>query len=85
MEASESGKTYASQDPFTGKTATQAASATVVDVENAANAAQAAFGPWAALPPSERRRCMLAVADAVEGRSQELSDAITTEMGGTAA
>ncbi len=79
---SESGETYESQDPFTGKTATRAASATVADVDRAVGAAQDAFGPWAALPPSERRQYVLAAADAVEARASELSDAITTEMGG---
>ena len=82
---SESGATYESFDPFTGQTATRAAAATVVDVDRAVDAAQEAFGPWAALPPSERRRYVLAVADAVEARASELSDAITTEMGGPAA
>jgi len=82
---SESGETYESLDPFTGKTATRAASATVADVDRAVGAAQDAFGPWAALPPSERRQYVLAAADAVEARASELSDAITTEMGGPAA
>lgn len=82
---SESGATYESLDPFTGRTATRAAAATVADVDRAVGAAQEAFGPWAALPPSERRHYVLAAADAVEARASELSDAITTEMGGPAA
>ena len=53
---SESGETYESLDPFTGKTATRAASATAPDVGRAVVAAQDAFRAWAALPPSERRR-----------------------------
>lgn len=82
---SESGVTYDSPDPFTGKTATRAASATVADVGRAVEAAQDAFGPWAALRPSERRNYLLAAADAVEARASELSSAIMAEMGGPAA
>jgi len=70
---SESGDTYESLDPFTGKTATRAASATVADVDRAVGAAQDAFGPWEALPPSERRRYVLAAADAVEPRGHSTS------------
>jgi len=79
---SESGETYESLDPFTGKTATRAASATVADVDRAVGAAQDVFGAWAALPPNERRRYVLAAADAVEARASEFSNAITTEIGG---
>lgn len=79
------GKTYEAFNPFTGQAATLAASATVDDVDRAVQAAQDAFGPWAALPPSKRRMYLLAAADAVEAMASELSDAITAEMGGPAA
>jgi benzaldehyde dehydrogenase (NAD) len=82
---SEHGNTYESLDPFTGRAATRAAAATTADVDRAVDAAQDAFAGWAALPPAERRHYMLAVADAVEARAAELSEAITAEMGGTAA
>ncbi|PRX09516.1 UNVERIFIED_ORG: aldehyde dehydrogenase family protein [Martelella mediterranea] len=82
--SSENGATYQSTNPFTGGIATRAAAATVADVRRAVEAAQHAFGPWAALPPHRRRHFMLATADAVEVRASELSAAITAEMGGPA-
>ena len=81
---SEGGVTYQSANPYTGGIATRAAAATVADVHRAVDAAQLAFGPWAARPPHERRHYLLAAADAVEARAPELSAAITAEMGGPA-
>lgn len=81
----DSGRTYASVDPFTGRPTTCAAAATAVDVDRAVDAAQYAFGPWSALPPSKRRAYLLAAADAVEARTADLSEAITAEAGGPAA
>lgn len=78
-------KTYECVNPFTGETATRAAAASVGDVARAVSAAQDAFGAWAALPPSKRRQHMLAAADAIEARLPELSEAMTSEMGGPAA
>ncbi len=81
---SEHGATYHALNPYTGDVATRAAAAAVADVHSAVDAAQHAFGPWAALPPHVRRRYILAAADAVEARASELSAAITAEMGGPA-
>lgn len=80
-----SGNTYETLNPFTGKPATRAAAATVADVDRAVQSAHQAFGGWAALPPGQRREYLYTAADAVEARASELSDAITTEMGGPAA
>lgn len=80
-----SGDTYDAIDPFTGGVATRAAAAATADVDRAVQAAHDAFAPWAAQPPAERRRLMLAVADVVEARLPDLSEAITAEMGGPAA
>jgi acyl-CoA reductase-like NAD-dependent aldehyde dehydrogenase len=81
----DSGKTYECMKAFTGKAATRAAAASVGDVARTVSAAQDAFGAWAALPPSKRRQYMLAAADAIEARLPELSEAMTSEMGGPAA
>uniref|UniRef100_B0T6H7 Salicylaldehyde dehydrogenase n=1 Tax=Caulobacter sp. (strain K31) TaxID=366602 RepID=B0T6H7_CAUSK len=83
--AAENGGTYESLNPFTGQVATRAAAATVDDVDQAVAAAHEAFGPWAALAPSERRRYLLTAADAIEARLEELCEAVTAEMGGPAA
>lgn len=82
---SASGNTYEALNPFTGKPATRAAAATVANVDHAVHSAHEAFGAWAALPPGRRREYLYTAADAVEARAAELSDAITTEMGGPAA
>lgn len=81
---SESGKTYESLNPFTGGVATRASAATAIDVERAVDSAQNAFAGWASLPPSKRRQFLLAAADAVEARADDIIEAITTEMGGPA-
>jgi benzaldehyde dehydrogenase (NAD) len=83
--SAEGGATYDVSNPFTGGIATRAAAAAVGDVNHAIDAAQGAFAAWASLPPSERRRYILAAAEAVEAKTKELSEAITEEMGGPAA
>jgi len=83
--SAEGGATYDVSNPFTGGLATRAAAATVGNVSRAIDAARSAFAPWASLPPSERRRYILAAAEAVEAKTKELSEAITEEMGGPAA
>lgn len=79
------GATYESLDPYSGEPATRAAAATVADVDRAADAAHKAFAGWAALPPSRRRAYLLAAADALEAHKDEISAAVTAEMGGPAA
>ncbi|MDX2705838.1 aldehyde dehydrogenase family protein [Streptomyces sp. PA03-6a] len=76
--------TFTARDPFTGDIASQAAAALSADVLRAADAADRAFPAWAALPPNERRRILWAAADALEARAEEISEAITVEMGGPA-
>ncbi|PRD43185.1 salicylaldehyde dehydrogenase [Phyllobacterium phragmitis] len=83
--AAENGGIYESLNPFTGQVATRAAAATVDDVDRAVAAAHQAFGGWAALAPSERRRYLMAAAEAVEARLDELCEAVTHEMGGPTA
>ncbi|WP_044377788.1 aldehyde dehydrogenase [Streptomyces noursei] len=78
-------RSYAAHDPFTGQVASRAAAACTADVVRAAEAAEQAFGAWAALAPSERRRVLWAAAEKLEARAQELTEAITAEMGGPAA
>ena len=80
--AAAGGATYESLDPYTGDPATRAAAATKQDVVLAVEAARAAFPLWAALPPSERFRILMACADEVEKHASEISEAVTAEMGG---
>jgi acyl-CoA reductase-like NAD-dependent aldehyde dehydrogenase len=65
----EGGKTFESLDPFTGRPTTRAAAATVADVDRGVQAAQDAFGPWSALPPSKRRAHLSAAVSSRSSRS----------------
>lgn len=80
--AADNGAVYESLDPFTGEPACRAAAAGAVDVERAVRAASAAFPAWASQSPAERSRILFACADAVEARAEEISEAVTAEMGG---
>lgn len=80
--AAADGAVYESLDPFTGEPACRAAAASSVDVDHAVNAARRAFPDWASRSPAERSRILLACADAIEARSEEISAAVTAEMGG---
>ncbi|MFE9422712.1 aldehyde dehydrogenase [Kitasatospora sp. NPDC006697] len=77
-------RTYEVHDPFTGEVTSRAAAACPADAIGAAEAAERAFPAWSALPPGERRRILWTAADIVEARAQELTEAITAEMGGPA-
>ncbi|AJY46525.1 aldehyde dehydrogenase [Martelella endophytica] len=81
---SETGQTYTCLDPYTGGIASRAAAARAGDVDRAIKAARQAFAPWASLAPHMRRDYLMATADAVEARAEEIATAITAEMGGPA-
>lgn len=54
---------------------------TAVDARRAVLAARAAFIPWAATPVAERRRLLLAIADGLEARADEIARIVTREVG----
>ena len=51
------------------------------DVERAVKAAAAAFPAWSRVPPRERGRMLLKIADAIEARAEELAVTIARETG----
>jgi acyl-CoA reductase-like NAD-dependent aldehyde dehydrogenase len=51
------------------------------DVDAAVAAARSAFGDWAPLPADERGRLLGAAADALEARTDEVAQLISSEMG----
>ena len=55
---SQSGKTFATQNPATGETICQVAEGDKADIDLAVKAARKAFesGPWSRMNPSERSR-----------------------------
>src|ERR1700677_475257 len=67
------GRTFATLDPATGREIAQVPHAGAQDVDRAVGAARAAFadGPWASMPAAGRGRPMHALADAMDGPSDE--------------
>ncbi|QDD87668.1 aldehyde dehydrogenase [Pseudomonas oryzihabitans] len=65
------GRSYQRRHPVTGEVVSTVAAATLEDADAAVAAAQAAYPAWAALPPGERRRRLLAAADGLTARSGE--------------
>jgi acyl-CoA reductase-like NAD-dependent aldehyde dehydrogenase len=51
------------------------------DVDRAVNAAAAAFPGWAKVPPRERGRMLLRIAEALEARAEEMARTIALETG----
>ena len=55
--------------------------ATKQDLDDAVAAAKVAFETWSKVPYEERRKAVLAYADAVEGYQKEFEQLLTTEQG----
>ncbi len=68
-------------DPSTGETYAQAPVSSAADVDEALQAAAAAFETWRDSTPAERSLAMLKFADAVEARAAELTEAETRNTG----
>lgn len=82
--AASSGDTFERLNPMTGEVATRAAAATLEDAKLACDAAASAFPAWAATSPRERRRILMAAADALAARADDFVDAMVSEVGATA-
>ncbi|PRE22275.1 aldehyde dehydrogenase [Burkholderia multivorans] len=78
------GATFDRIDPATGQVASRAAAATLADADAAGAAAARAFPGWAALAPTERRRRLLAAADAMDARAGEFIEIGRAETGAMA-
>ncbi|HXW80950.1 MAG TPA: aldehyde dehydrogenase family protein, partial [Acidimicrobiales bacterium] len=79
--AAASGKRTDDRDPYTGDLVTTVAAAGPDDAKRAVDAAEAAFGPWAAMAPSQRRRLFLDAAGLLESRAHDASQLVTAETG----
>ncbi|WP_289294387.1 aldehyde dehydrogenase family protein, partial [uncultured Reyranella sp.] len=77
------GKRFERHNPITGDVATSAAAATVEDATRAADAAAAAFPVWSATSPGERRRLLLAAAQALLAAGPDITQAMKEEIGAT--
>jgi aldehyde dehydrogenase (NAD+) len=81
--AGRSGKTGADSDPWSGQTLTEIPLASAEDLDEAFRAAERARRDWATLPPAERARVMLAAADVMMARKDEITGWLVRESGGT--
>jgi betaine-aldehyde dehydrogenase len=70
-------------NPATGETIGEAPLSTKADVDRAVAAAKKAFegGGWATIPPNERARALLRMADLVEERADEIADLESADAG----
>jgi acyl-CoA reductase-like NAD-dependent aldehyde dehydrogenase len=77
------GRTFATVDPATGNEIADVALGGVEDVARAVVAARAAFadGPWASMPAAGRERLMLALAQAMEDRAEEIAQIESLDNG----
>jgi acyl-CoA reductase-like NAD-dependent aldehyde dehydrogenase len=77
------GRAFATLDPATGREIAEVAHGGAEDVERAVAAAREAFadGPWASLPAAGRERLMLALAEAIEARAEEISQIESLDNG----
>jgi acyl-CoA reductase-like NAD-dependent aldehyde dehydrogenase len=83
--AAANGKRFERNNPITGDAVTSAAAAAVEDATKAADAAAAAFPKWSATTPGERRRHLLAAAEALRAAGPQIIEAMKEEIGATEA
>jgi len=83
--AAANGKRFERNNPITGNAVTSAAAASVEDATKAVDAAAAAFPKWSATTPGERRRHLLAAAEALRAAGPKIIQAMKEEIGATEA
>jgi 4-guanidinobutyraldehyde dehydrogenase / NAD-dependent aldehyde dehydrogenase len=78
-----SGETFECKSPVDGKVLTAVASCSETDVDIAVSAARRAFdaGVWRDMPPKERKKILLRLADLLMENSEELALLETLDMG----
>ncbi len=77
-------ETYDRLGPISQAVVTTAATATLADVPRLAESSARAFATWSTVGPGERRRLLLAAADALEAKVRELSQVMAEEIGASA-
>jgi acyl-CoA reductase-like NAD-dependent aldehyde dehydrogenase len=79
----EDGRTFATLDPATGREIAQVALAGAPDVDRAVAAARGAFedGAWPSTPPAGREALMMALAGALEARTEEFAQLESLDNG----
>jgi len=77
----EGGRTFVRNDPYTGEAVTRAAAASLSDVQRIVEAAEEGFAAWSATPPRERAAALMAIAQQLVNRSDELAQMALEETG----
>jgi betaine-aldehyde dehydrogenase len=80
-EASADGRFLPVENPAQRRMIAEVPRAGAADVERAVQAAAKAFEAWKLVPPRERGRLLMRIADAIEAKSEELARLIATETG----
>ncbi|MXP25822.1 aldehyde dehydrogenase family protein [Altererythrobacter indicus] len=80
---SQSGETFTTENPATGKILSQVAAAGEADINDAVAAARKAFesGPWPKMKPDQRAKLLLDLADLIEKNGDELALIETLDVG----
>ncbi len=78
-----SGATFDNSSPIDGAHLGTVASGDAADIDAAARSAAEAFGTWGSLPGTERKRILLAVADLIEARADEIAITECVDTGQT--
>lgn len=81
----EQGRTFDRHNPITGELASRAAAASVADAQHAADAAAQAFSNWSQTGPGERRQLLMAAAQKLNEKADEIVAAMADEIGATEA
>jgi acyl-CoA reductase-like NAD-dependent aldehyde dehydrogenase len=80
-QAASDGKTYQRIDPVSGNVVSTGAACSVEDARRVAASSQQAFKTWSKVGPTERRRLLLAAADALESKMELFCSVMAEEIG----
>jgi acyl-CoA reductase-like NAD-dependent aldehyde dehydrogenase len=79
---SQSGKTFESINPHDRSVVATCAEGDKADIDAAVGAARAAFdGPWSSMPPGERAKILLKIADILDANTSELARLESLDVG----
>jgi acyl-CoA reductase-like NAD-dependent aldehyde dehydrogenase len=81
----ENDRTFTRSNPVNGNVVTEAAAASLSDVARAVDAAAGAFATWSVTSPGERRQKLLAAAENLRLRADDIVSAMKDEIGATEA
>jgi len=72
-EPSADRQTFSTDSPVDGSMIATVPRGTATEIDRAARAAKAAFGPWCDMPGERRREILHSIADAVEARAEDIA------------